>query len=93
MVQRGARHRDALDHPTRQCPDGLVRSVDHRDGAELLLDALGRHVVQAGVVAQVLACGQLSVEQRLVAEQSDPSAHPPRVFGEICAPSTLTAPE
>ena len=37
------------------------------------------HVVQARVEAQVLAHGQVAVEQRLVAEQADPPAHLPRL--------------
>jgi hypothetical protein len=41
--------------------------------------------VQLGVVAQVLAAGQLAVEQRVVAQVADPPARRPRVVRQLVA--------
>ena len=92
VVQHGPGDRHALHHPTGECPQRLVGAVCEPHGREHLLDAILPHAVQARVEAQVLARGQLAVEQRLVAEQPDAPAHGPGVIAGGSRPSTVTRP-
>jgi hypothetical protein len=85
VVEHRPRGGDALHHPAGQDGDRLIGAARHPDGVEHLLDPLERHVVQPGVEAQVLPRRQIAVEQRLVAEQPDPSAHRPRLPGQLPA--------
>ena len=82
VVQRRARHGHALDHPARERPTGSSALLVIETASQLLLDALLVDTVQARVVAQVLARGQLAVQQWLVAEQADPPAYLPSVVGQ-----------
>ncbi len=79
IVEHGARDRHALDHAARERSQRLVGTRVHRHRLEQLVHALVLDAVQTRVEAQVLARGQLAVEQRLMAEQADARAHRPRL--------------
>ena len=85
VVQRRPGHGGTLHHPAREVFSGSSARSAQRHGVEQLLDALCADAVQARVKAQVLARGQLAVQQRLVPEQPDAPAHGPRLLGEARA--------
>jgi hypothetical protein len=70
VVQHGAAHGQALDHPARVGVDLVVgaRGSPTRSSSSR---ALERHAVQARVEGEVLAPAEVAVEQRRVAEQPD----------------------
>ena len=72
---------EALHQAPREQAHGLIGPPPHPDGFEQLLDPLGPHAVEPGVVAEVLATAQIAVQQRVVGQQSEPRPHrepPPR---------------
>ena len=85
VVQDRAGDRGALDHPARVGVDRVVGAAAQADGVQQLLDARVRRAVQAGVEAQVLARGEVAVEQRRVAEEADPAADRPALVGQLVA--------
>ena len=91
VVQHGARDRDPLHHSAGERAHGFGGAREHAHCVEQLLDPREADAVQARVEAQVLARGELAVEQRLVAEQADPSAYRHDSPGRLL-PSTRTPP-
>ena len=87
LVQRGAADRHPLGHAARQRPHRLVGPRAQPDLVEQRLHPRLGHAVQPRVEAQVLARGELAVEQRVVREQADPPAHRPAVGGQRRAPA------
>ena len=82
VVQHRARDGDALHHPARQRPHGVVGARPQPDGAR----AARRRARAATPCSRAWKrrfsrAGQLAVEQRLVAEEADPPAHRPASSG------------
>ena len=87
LVQVGARDGEPLDEALGEVAYRLVGAVFDVHVGEDRVDAGVRHVVQVRVVAQVLAAGQLPVEQRLVAHVAHLGGRFQRSSGSA-APST-----
>ena len=85
LVQHGPRHRQPLHHAARELAHRVVGAALHAHRLEQLVDPRRRHVVQARVVAQVLAPAQVAVEQRLVTEVAHPAGQLPALARELGA--------
>ena len=68
------RDRDPLHHAAAEQTHRVIGASVHLHRGEDLLHAGVLDAVQAGLVAQVLAAGQVPVQERLVSEQPDPAA-------------------
>jgi len=85
LVQDRPAHRRALHHPARQRAHGVIGAGAEPHLLEQLAHAALRHSVQPAVVAQVLARGQVAIEQRIVAQQPDPPPDRPGVARQLAA--------
>ena len=66
---------EALHHPPGQQADGIGGAALHLHGPQDLLHPVGVDPVQLGVVLEVLPPGQLPVQQRLVAQETELGPH------------------
>jgi hypothetical protein len=81
LVEDAAADRQPLPHPGREVGDPLVGAPLHPDRAQRRLDPrlalLIADPVEPRLEAEVLAPGQIAVEERFVAEVPDPPAQSP----------------
>jgi hypothetical protein len=76
-VQHRARDRRPLQHPAREGVHRVRGAGAHPHRLQQLVDAREGHAVQARVELEVLARGEVAVQQRVVAEEADLPAHRP----------------
>src|SRR5207247_45817 len=85
VVEDRARDRHPLHRAAAEVAHGLVGPALELQALEQLGDPLLADAEQPRLEAQVLAPGRLAVEQRLVAEEADATAHRPRLAGQPAA--------
>jgi hypothetical protein len=85
VVEDRARDRRALDHPARVGVHRVVGARGQADGLQQLVDPRGGRAVQPRVEGEVLARGQVAVQQRGVTQEADVAADRPAGVGQLVA--------